>query len=117
MGIPGRGRNSFVPRTTARGRKVFVWHDDAAGAEVVSVRDVVTGAWSPAPASISGQSISGTDRNGWAYINGKGTIMRMRPGDERLTAQPVAVVPDAYTVHTGVIGSTVYVINQGSAAL
>lgn len=117
VGIPGRGRNAFVARIAARGRKVFVWHDDASGAEVVSVHDTVTGAWSPAPVSMSGRSISEVDRGGWAYANDRGTLVRMRPGDERLLAQPIAAVPDRYTIHTGVAGSTVYVVNPGPSAL
>lgn len=117
VGIPGRGRNAFVLRTAARGRKVFVWHDDVAGSEVASVHDVVTSAWSPAPTVMSGRSISEMDPNGWSYINAGGTLMRMRPGDERMSAQPVVALPDKYTIHTGMAGSTVYVVTAGPATL
>ncbi|MCY1159152.1 MAG: hypothetical protein MOP51_2177, partial [Citricoccus sp.] len=49
VSIPGRGRDSFVPQTVALGRKVFVWHDNTAGDEIVSVYDVVSKTWSASP--------------------------------------------------------------------
>ena len=67
--------------------------------------------------AMSGLSISATDRNGCAYVNARGTLMRMRPGDERMSAQPVVALPDKYTIHTGMAGSTVYVVTAGPAAL
>ncbi|MFI7481848.1 hypothetical protein ACH9EU_05455 [Kocuria sp. M1R5S2] len=115
--IPGRGLNSFVLRTAARGRKVFVWHDNSSGTEVVSVHDTVSGSWGPAPTSMSGRSISAVDAAGHAYVNSQGTLMRLRPGDAVLSPEAVATVPDRHTWHTGLAGDTVLVVSAGNAAL
>ncbi|GGG64178.1 hypothetical protein GCM10011374_29680 [Kocuria dechangensis] len=117
VGIPGRGLNSFVLRTATRGRKVFVWHDDAKGTEIVSVHDTQTGRWSATPCAMSGRSLSAVDAAGFSYANAKGTLMRFRPGDEVLTAEAVASVADKYTMHTGLVGDDVLLVSAGNSSL
>ena len=115
--IPGRGLKSFVPKTVALGRKVFVWHNDTSGTEVVSVYDVVSRAWSDSPVKMSSRSITGLDANGYAYVNNYGVVRRIRPVDETMVVETVAPVEDRYTVHIGLAGSTLYLISKGSSVL
>ncbi|MFI7481849.1 hypothetical protein ACH9EU_05460 [Kocuria sp. M1R5S2] len=115
--IPGRGLKSFVPKTVALGRKVFVWHNNTSGSEVVSVHDVVSGTWSDNPVKMSSRSITELDADGYAYVNNYGVIRRIRPLDADMVVETVAPVDDRYTVHIGLIASTLYLVSKGSSVL
>lgn len=112
VSIPGRGRQAFVSATAARGRKVFVWHDDSSGTEAVSVYDTVSRSWARSPVAIAGRSITATDPSGNVYVNNKGTVVRLRTDQATLSVKDVASVNNRFTVHAGLIGSTLYFVTQ-----
>ncbi|MFI7481847.1 hypothetical protein ACH9EU_05450 [Kocuria sp. M1R5S2] len=115
--LPGRRVPSMIMRTQARGRKLFVWHDDAAGKSTISVYDDVTRSWSACPTAIAGWSVSVPDAAGWVYANAKGSVVRMRPDDEVLSVETVATGVPSNTVHTALAGSTLYLVDEGPSVL
>ena len=115
--LPSRTVPSMIMRTQARGRKVFVWHDDASGKGTISVYDDVSRTWSPCPTAISGWSVSAPDASGWVYANAKGSVVRMRPEEEVLVAETVTTGVHPGTVHTALAGSTVYLVEEGPSVL
>lgn len=117
VGIPGIGTNSIVARTAARGRKVFVWHNDRAGKEILSVYDTVAQTWAPSPTSFAGRSVSKTDAAGYVYVNAWGVLRRMRPGDAAMKAENVATVSEKSLVHLGIAGSHLYLFTEAPSVL
>ncbi|GGG64167.1 hypothetical protein GCM10011374_29660 [Kocuria dechangensis] len=117
INLPAHAVPSMVMRMQARGRKVFVWHDDPLGKEIISVYDVVSRTWSRYPTAIAGWSVTAPDAAGYVYANAKGSVVRMRADAAVLVPETVATGVETSTIHTALAGSTLYLVKEGPSLL
>ncbi|GGG64172.1 hypothetical protein GCM10011374_29670 [Kocuria dechangensis] len=115
--IPGVGGNSIVSRTVAFGRRVFVWHENSSGKEVVSEYDLVTKSWAASTVVMTARSMTQPDSQGYVYVNGYGVLRRFRPEDPQIVVETVGTLPQRYTVHIALAGGKLYLLTEGASVL
>lgn len=115
--LPSWQVGTAVQRIAARGPKVFVWHADVQGKNVLTVRDTSTNSWQTGLPLAEDRSVTTTDADGYAYAVVAGQLQRLRPAETPVAFEAIGTVPGDAGVATARAGATIYHFGHGASQL